>query len=150
MLSDAAVYAIALAAIGRSTRFKVNAARISGTTLAALALGLVAEAVRRFIEGGTPDGEWMIAISFTALGVNIYVLRILGRQRSSKVHMRTAWIFTRADVIANAAVILAGVAVLATGNRYFDLVVVTAIGLYVIRESLEILSEEREAGRQVR
>ena len=45
---------------------------------------------------------------------------------------------TRADVVANVAVIFSGLAVMLTGLRYFDLFVGAAIGVYVIREALEI------------
>ena len=89
----------------------------------------------------------MIAVALVALAVNAYVLRLLQTQRSDEVHIRAAWIFTRADVVANAAVILSGVAVLSTGIIYFDLVVGAAIGLYVIKEAMEILREARQADR---
>lgn len=145
MLSDAAVYAIALAAIGRSGRFKANAALFSGAALLILGLGLLLDVVRRLFEGGAPEGGWMIAVSSIALVVNIVVLRLLSKQRSDEVHLRAAWIFTRADVVANGAVLLAGIGVLLTQIRYFDLVVGAAIGAYVIREALEILSDARSA-----
>ncbi len=147
MLSDAAVYVVALIAIGSSLRFKANAAMVSGLVLLALGIGLIVEVVRRFFEGGTPEGLWMIAVSVVALAVNIIVLRLLSQQRSDEVHMRAAWIFTRADVIANGAVILSGIAVLLTGLRQFDLAVGAAIGAYVVRESFEIIGESREARR---
>lgn len=147
MLSDASAYAIALAAIGRSLTFKVRAANISGALLLLVGLGIFADVVRRAIWGSDPDGGWMIAVSFMALAVNVHVLRLLNRQQSDEIHMKAAWIFTRADVVANAAVIAAGLAVQVSGIRYFDLVVGAAIGLYVVREAFEILEEAREAKR---
>jgi cation diffusion facilitator family transporter len=145
MLSDATVYAIALLAIGRSLRFKANAAMFSGLALLVLGVGLMLEVVRRIFESGAPEGVWMMAISTVALAVNVVVLRLLARQRSEEVHLRAAWIFTRADVIANAAVLISGAAVLLTGLRYFDLVVGGAIGAYVVREAIEIIGESRAA-----
>ncbi|CDO35415.1 cation diffusion facilitator family transporter [Novosphingobium sp. KN65.2] len=143
MLSDATVYAIALAAIGRSPRFKINAATLSGVLLLSLGVGLLWEVVRRFQVGEAPEGLWMMAVSLPALAVNVIVLRLLAHQRNSEVHLRAAWIFTRADVVANVAVILSGLAVVVTGIRYFDLVVGAGIGLYVIREALAILKDAR-------
>ncbi|MCP9222763.1 cation diffusion facilitator family transporter [Erythrobacter sp. LQ02-29] len=149
MLSDAAVYAIALVAIGASSRFKANAALGSGIALFALGLGLLAEVARRFFAGTAPEGPWMIAVASIALVVNVIVLRLLATHRRGEVHLRAAWIFTRADVVANAAVIASGLAVLATGIGYFDLIVGAAIGLYVLREAVEIVSEARQARRTV-
>lgn len=147
MLPDAAVYAVAILAIGRTARFKATAAFLSGLALLVLGFGLVAEVARRFADGSSPEGIWMIVVSAIALVVNIIVLRLLSKQRSSEVHLRAAWIFTRADVVANAAVILSGLAVLVTGIREVDLLVGAAIGLYIIREAFEIISEARQARR---
>ena len=110
-----------------------------------LGVGLCFEVVRRIIGGNSPDGGWMIAVSALALAVNVIVLRLLSQQRSDEVHLRAAWIFTRTDVIAYAAVIVSGLAVLVSGVRYFDLIAGAAIGAYVIREAIEILREAREA-----
>lgn len=145
MLADASAYAIALAAVGRSARFKVNAATLSGALLLILGIGVLVHVVRRLISGEPPEGVWMMAMAAVALAVNATVLRLLSKQRQDDVHIRATWIFTRADVVANVAVILAGVAVLLTGIRYFDLAVGAAIGVYVAKEALEILSEAREA-----
>lgn len=87
----------------------------------------------------------MIATTLISLGVNAYVIRMLARFRRGEVHLRAAWLFTRADVVANVGVILSAVLVLVTNNRFPDLIVGLAIGLYVIREALEILAQAREA-----
>ena len=89
---------------------------MSGYLLILVGLGLLADVVRRAVSGGDPDGGWMIAISLIALAVNVYVLRLLQRQNKGEVHIRAAWIFTRADVVANTAVILSGVAVVLSGR----------------------------------
>jgi len=145
MLSDAAAYAIALLAIGRSGSFKAGAARLSGSLLFLLGIGVLVEVGRRAIYGSNPDGLPMMVTAALALAVNATVLVLLRPARSGEVHIRAAWIFTRADVVANAGVIISGLIVAATGLRYADLVVGAAIGVYVIREALEILREAREA-----
>ena len=145
MLSDAAVYALALVAIARTQRFKANAELISGYCLLFLGIVLLMEVVRRFFEEVSPEGPWMIAVASLALVVNVVVLRLLSKHRDGEVHLRAAWIFTRADVVANAAVILSGLAVMATGSRYFDLIVGAAIGIYVIREAFKLISEVKKA-----
>lgn len=147
MLADASAYTIALAAIGRSGRFKANAAGLSGLLLLVLGLGVIVDVIRRLISGAPPEGLWMIGTAVVALAVNATVLRMLSTQRQQGVHLRATWIFTRADVVANVAVIVAGFGVLLTGIRQIDLVVGAGIGLYVIREASEILRDAREAPR---
>ena len=145
MLTDASAYAIALAAIGRSANFKAKAATLSGSLLMLVGIGVLGDVVRRAIIGSTPEGSWMIAVALLALIVNVVVLRLLSKQRRDEVHIRAAWIFTRADIVANSAVIASGVAVLLTSIGYFDLVVGAAIGLYVVKEALEILRDAKKA-----
>lgn len=145
MLSDASAYAVALLAIGRSALFKARAARLSGTVLLLLGAGMLFEVGRRAFQGSEPVSVAMIAVALLSLAVNVTVLRLLRRFREGEVHLRSAWIFTRADVVANLGVIAAALLVLATRSPIPDLVVGAAIGLYVIREALEIVREAREA-----
>lgn len=147
MLSDAAAYAIGLAAIGRSARFKANAATASGIALLVLGLGLLLEVIRRIGAGAEPESGWMIATATLSLAVNLTVLRLLAPLKQGEVHLRATWIFTRADVIANVGVIAAGVLVLLLGSPYPDYVIGSLIGLYVVKEAVEILSEARKARR---
>lgn len=62
-----------------------------------------------------------------------------------RVATRATWLFTRADVVANIGVILAGVLVLWLATPYPDYVIGTLIGLYVIKEAIEILGDARRA-----
>lgn len=148
MLADASAYAVGLAAVGRGARFKANAATLSGTVLLVLGIGVLVDVVRRLIAGEPPEGMVMIVVAAVALAVNATVLRLLRRHRDEGVHLRATWIFTRADVVANIAVILSGGAVLLSGVRYLDLLVGAGIGLYVVKEAVEILREAREGRRQ--
>jgi Co/Zn/Cd efflux system component len=63
---------------------------------------------------------------------------MLARYRQGEVHLRASWIFTRADAIANLAVILAALLVRVTQSRMPDIVIGLAIGVHVVREAIEI------------
>lgn len=145
MLADATAYALALAAANRTDLFKASAARMSGFVLFALGLLVLGDVARRVVTGEPPEGWIMILVASVALIVNANVLRLLNRQRNQEVHFRATVIFTRVDVIANIAVIVSGIVVVATGFRYFDLAVGAAIGAYVLKEATEILSEAKKA-----
>lgn len=143
MLADGCAYGIALMAVTRGIDFKKNAARVSGSVLLLLGLGILAEVIRRWIAGSEPQGALMMAFSVASLLVNISVLRMLGKFRHGEVHLRATWIFTRVDVIANLAVFGSGLVVVLTGISVVDLAIGSLIGLYVVKEAIEIL---REAG----
>jgi len=148
MFSDASAYAIALAAVGRTVRFKVRAARLSGSLLFVLGVGAVLEALRRGLYGSEPASLLILALAALALLVNAIVLRLISSFQQGEVHLKATWIFTRADVIANISVMGAAILVAVTGSRIPDVVIGAAIGLYIVKEAIEILrtTNERQPG----
>ncbi len=86
--SDAVVYALSLLALSRSRTWKRGAARFSGIMLLIFAGGVIADAIRRFVEGSEPGGIMMMAMAAVAAIVNLICLRLLqqnereGRQSS--------------------------------------------------------------------
>ncbi|MBN8214246.1 MAG: cation transporter [Xanthomonadales bacterium] len=147
MLSDATAYAIGLVAIGRTVRFKANAALFSGSVLLVLGIGILVEVGRRVVFGAEPLSGWMIGTALLSLAVNVTVLRMLAPLKSGEVHLRATWLFTRADVVANLGVILAGMLVLWLRSPYPDFFIGALIGLYVIKEAVEILRDARAERR---
>lgn len=139
MLADASAYTIGLFAIGRSLQFKIRAARISGSLLLFLGLGVLAEVVYRGWLGSFPESHTMIIVAFISLTVNTYVLHKLGQLRQGEAHLRASWLFTRADIVVNIGVICSGILVALTNSRYPDLVVGFIVGLYVMKEAIGIL-----------
>ncbi len=148
MLADAAAYSIALLAIGRSALYKVRAATLSGGILLVLGVGVLVEVGRRLIYGADPISGWMIGTAMLSLAVNLTVLRLLAPMKSGEVHLRATWLFTRADVVANLGVILAGLLILWLRVPYPDFVIGTLIGLYVIKEAVEILRDARSEANE--
>lgn len=142
MLADASGYVVALLAIGRSAKFKLNAARWNGSMLILLGLGVVGEAIHRFIAGSEPLGVFIIGFSLLSLVVNGAVLIMLSRYRNTEeLHLKATWRDTRADVLVNLGVLISGIAIAITGYSVIDPIVGLAIGLYVIREGYEIWEE---------
>jgi Co/Zn/Cd efflux system component len=85
----------------------------------------------------------VIATAVVSLIVNASVLRMMRRFRQGEAHLRATWLFTRVDVIANLAVIVSGLLILLTGFRFLDLMVGAGIGLFVVKEAVEIIGEAR-------
>lgn len=148
MFADAMAYGVALAAFNRGLGFKAKAARVSGAVLVILGIGVLVDSVRRGIFGSAPEGYIMVGIASVSLAVNTKVLYLLRPYREQGVHLRATWIFTKMDVLANLAVIVTGLIIRLTGFRILDLIVGAAIGLYVIKEGIGILSDARKAGKR--
>jgi Co/Zn/Cd efflux system component len=146
MLTDAIAYWLALMAFSRGLAFKRLAARWSGTVLVFLGAGIIVEVVRRYFIGSEPIGLAMMAYSGLSFGVNFYVLSRLAVFRQGEIHLRATYIFTRADVVANVALFVTGAIVAAAGLQIVDLLLGFGIGLYVLREAIEILHQANGAG----
>ncbi len=139
MFADAAVYGVALYAVGHSVRVKLRAAHFSGWLQIILALGALGEVVRRLVFGSEPVSTLMMSFGLVALAANVTCLLLIARSRDSGAHMKASWIFSANDVIANLGVILAGILVAWTGSRYPDLLIGTMIALIVLRGAQRIL-----------
>ena len=139
MFADAAVYGVALYAVGRSIQMKLRAAHFSGWLQLILALGALGEVARRMIYGSEPASTLMMSFGLFALVANVTCLFLIAKSRDSGAHMKASWIFSANDVIANIGVILAGALVAWTGSRYPDLVIGLLIGLIVLNGARRIL-----------
>ncbi|TVQ12053.1 MAG: cation transporter [Leptolyngbya sp. DLM2.Bin27] len=141
MLADATVYALSLYAVGRAAGAKLRAARLSGWLQVALAGLVLADGVRRFLAGQSPEPTWMVAIGMLALGANVTCLLLIAKHRQEEIHMRASWIFSKNDVIANLGVIGAGFLVSLTGSAWPDLVVGLLVAAIVLRGGVMILRD---------
>lgn len=139
MFADAAVYGLALYAVGRAPTAKVRTAHIAGVLQALLALGAIAEVIRRFVRGGDPEPPLMIGIAAVALVANAWCLWLVSKHRERGAHMKASAIFSANDVLANIGVIVAGALVAVTSSRYPDLVIGTVIAVVVLLGARRIL-----------
>jgi Co/Zn/Cd efflux system component len=139
MLADAAVYGLALRAVGRPPELKRRAAHASGWLQLALAFGAFTEVARRAAFGSAPEPPAMIGVSLVALAANVTCLVLIHRHRHRGAHMEASFIFSANDVLANLGVIAAGLLVAWTGSRAPDLVIGAAITAIVLRGAVRIL-----------
>ncbi|MFN8542473.1 MAG: cation transporter, partial [Thermomicrobiales bacterium] len=138
MGADAAVYLLALLAIGAPAHRKLRAARFAGRVQLLLGLIAVVEIVRRFVVGSDPEPPTMIGISLLALAVNVTCLAMLRHQREGEVHLQAAWIFSATDVQANLGVMAAGFLVDWLHSPVPDLVIGAVVCYLVLRGALRI------------
>jgi len=140
MFADAAVYGLALYAVGRSAKMQVRAAHLAGVLQLILAIGVLVEVVRRFVFGSEPEWLVMIAIAFVSLIANTACLLLISKHREGGAHMKASWIFSANDVVINLGVITAGALVAWTGSNYPDLIIGTIVGVIVLNGARRILA----------
>ncbi|EAQ32844.1 cation transporter [Idiomarina baltica] len=138
--ADAAVYGLALYAVGHSVKMQVRAAHLAGVLQLILAVGVLVEVVRRFVFGSEPESLVMMAIAFVALIANTSCLLLISKHREGGAHMKASWIFSANDVVINLGVITAGALVAWTGSNYPDLIIGTIAGGIVLNGARRILA----------
>lgn len=139
MFADAAVYALALYAVGRDARHQLSAARLSGLLQLALALGTLSEVARKALTGSAPDEMTMFTISLLALAANSACLLLIARHRQGGVHMRASYIFSANDVLANLGVIAAAGLVAWSGSPLPDWLIGGLIATLLFSGAIRIL-----------
>ena len=140
MFADAAVYGIALYAVGKAAKYQLKAAHFAGWIQLLLALIVIIDVVRRFMFGSEPESDLMIIIGFLALIANVTCLYLISGHKDGGAHMKASWIFSANDVIVNMGVILAGVLVAWTGSAYPDLIIGILVSLFVLNGARKILA----------
>ncbi len=121
-LADTAAYGITLLVVARSARWKASAALAKGAGMALFGLWVLGETVRRALDPAVPDAAVMGAIGGLALAANVIAAVILFARRGDDLNMRSVWLCSRNDVVANLAVLAAAAGVFVTATAWPDLI----------------------------
>ena len=139
MLGDAFVYALSLYALHRSPTWRAGAALTKGVIMAAFGIGVVVEAVFKLSAGVVPEGGLMGIFGVLALAANVSCLILLMRHRSDDLNMRSTWVCSRNDVIANGGVLLAAAGVAMTGTVWPDILIGLVIAGFFLVSAWDVI-----------
>ncbi|MGH7264230.1 MAG: cation transporter [Candidatus Rokuibacteriota bacterium] len=146
MLGDALVYAFSLAVLGRGTRWQARAALLKGGIMAVFGLGVLGEVVVKALRGIVPTAAIIGGVGLLALVANLACLALLLRHRADDLNLRSTWVCSRNDVIANVGVLAAAAGVAFTGSAWPDIVIGAAIAGVFGASAVGVL---RDATRQL-
>lgn len=141
MLGDALVYGFSLYVLHRSLVWRARAALAKGLVMLAFGLGVLVEAGLSLRSGFTPAAPVMASIGALALGANAFCFLLLWRHRADDLNLRSTWLCSRNDLIANSAVLGAAALVAEFQSLWPDLLVGLGIALLFLRTSLSVLRE---------
>jgi cation diffusion facilitator family transporter len=145
MLGDTLVYGFSLFVLARSTRWQAGAALAKGGFMLAFGLGVLAEAVFKAFHPVMPGVETMGVIGGLALIANVVCFVLLYRSRSDTLNMRSTWLCSRNDVMANVGVLIAAAGSYLWMSRWPDILVGVVIASLFLSSALHVLRQARQA-----
>ncbi len=143
MLGDSGFYLITILAIGKTELFGARAAYIKGISMAFFTALAIVSAGYRFFNPQMPDANIIGVVGALALCANFICAAILMKFRDRNINMRSVWLCTRNDVIANFGVLIAAAGVSFTKSPWPDLAIGAIIGIVILRSSLQVLNESK-------
>lgn len=143
MFGDAAVYAFSLYALNRGSLWRARAGLSKGLIMAMFGLIVLGQTIYRILMGSIPEAETMGIIGGLALGANLVCLILLYRHRGDDINMRSTWLCSRNDIVANIGVIGASVLVAFTHSALPDIIVGVIIGTLFLKSAFSVIVDAR-------
>ena len=141
MLGDSLVYGFSLYVLWRNAEWRATAAVLKGIVMAAFGVAVLAEAVYKVSAAVVPVAETMGIIGLLVLLGNGLCFLLLFRHRSDDLNMRSTWLCSRNDIIANLSVLLAAAGVRIFDSGWPDILVGAAIAGLFLRSASTVLQE---------
>lgn len=141
MLGDSLVYAFSLYVVSRSQRARAQAALLKGFVMLFFGILVFGEAAAKVMSNAVPVAATMGAVGLLALAGNAACFGMLYRHRSSDINMRSTWLCSRNDLIANVAVLVAAALVAYNGASWPDIAVGVAIGTLFLQTAWGVLRD---------
>jgi Co/Zn/Cd efflux system component len=149
-LADAATYGLTLYVLTKSVQWKAGAALAKGLAMAVFGLWVIAIALWRATDPVLPDAGIMGSIGVLALTANVGAALLLYWHRGDDLNMRSVWLCSRNDAIANVLVLAAAGAVAITATAWPDLIVGALIAALELSAAYTIIHAALPALRAAR
>ena len=140
---DSANYVLSLTVLSMGMLWRGRAAMVKGITMGVFGFAVLGRAIWVMQAGITPEPLTMGAVGLLALIANVVVAATLFKFRQGDSDMRSVWLCSRNDAIANLAVMGAALGVFGTGTAWPDLAVATIMGLLAITAGVSVIKHAK-------
>ena len=141
MLGDALSYGLSIFAIDRGTRWKARAALGKGVIMMAFGFGVLFEAIAKSFLDVLPSAPVMGGIGVLALAANLGCLLLLTPHKNDDVNLRSTWVCSRNDIIANVGVLMAAGSVALLHSKWPDVLVGGCVATIFLASAFKVLRE---------
>lgn len=142
-LGDSANYALSLGALAIGGAWISRVALLKGVAMSTYGIAVLAYAGWRAWLGAPPEAVTMGLVGLLALAVNFGVAALLYRFREGDANMRSVWLCTRNDVIANFLVLVAAAGVFGTGTVWPDVGVAAILAVLGLSSGRTVIRQAR-------
>ena len=142
-LGDSANYALSLGALAAGGAWLSRVALLKGAAMSVYGIAVLAYAGWRAWLGVAPEPLTMGVVGALALSVNFGVAALLYRFREGDANMKSVWLCTRNDVIANILVLIAAAGVFGTGTVWPDVGVAAMLAVLGLTSGRIVIRQAR-------
>ena len=119
----------------------ILAALINALLLLVAVGGIITEAIRRLIEPEPSNGSTVMAVAAVGIVINGATALLFARGRKGDINIRGAYLHMVADAAVSAAVVVAGLAILLTGERWIDPAISLVVAAVILWGTWGLLTE---------
>ncbi len=141
MLGDTFVYGISLYVLPMGDKASDKASLLKGVVMLLLGVTVIGDVFYKILNPTLPFGDSMTIFGVLALLANLICFLLLAKHKDGGLNVRSAWICSRNDVIANISVIAAGFFVIRFNSMWPDIIVGMGIAYLVLQSSIQIIRE---------
>lgn len=138
MLGDALVYGFSLYVVYRSDAWKALSALLKSGMMTLCGLFVLGQAVYKFMHPAVPHYMTIGIVGVAVLVANSLCLYLLWIHRQDDINMRSVFLCSRNDIIANVAVLGAAAGVWLTQSQWPDLLVGVGIAVLFLRSAISV------------
>jgi Co/Zn/Cd efflux system component len=142
-LSDSFSYGVTIYVLTKPLTMRAHASLLKASLMLLLAAFALYQGVSNVISGEIPAFETMGWVALLALAANVTSALLLYRSSHRDSNMRSVWLCSRNDAIANVLIIIAAGLVFATNSLWPDLFVALFIAGLEGTSALKIIREAR-------
>jgi cation diffusion facilitator family transporter len=144
MLGDALVYGFSLYVVARNSIWKARAAVVKAAVMGLFGIFVLGQLLYKLVYPQVPSFEAMSAVGALALAVNAVCFGLLWRHRVDDINMRSVWLCSRNDLLANVSVLVAAGAVWVTLSPWPDFLVGALICAVFLHSAWAVAREARD------
>ena len=122
-------------------RAEILAALFNSAVLLIVVFFLFRAALDRIRHPVPIQGTLMIAVAVIGLLANLIAVLLLKKDSRKNLNIKSAYLHLLADTFSSVAVVIGGILIVAFGIMWVDPILTVLIGLYVLKESYDIIKQ---------